>query len=178
MNTPSTDIQIKDLMTQNVITVTQDTPVIEVARLLVTHRISSIPVLDSNQHLVGMISISDVYMKEDSIHPTQRTLLSLFNAPVIPSLLLEVYARRGSKILAEDIMQPTVIWISESDSLVDAIQRMRKHKVNSLPVLRAPADGASRLAGIVTRSDIIGHLIGKPEVLSRMDINISRLSNV
>jgi len=178
MQTINPDIQVKDLMTQNVITVSQNTPAIEVARLLITHRIGSVPVLDSNEHIVGMISISDLYLKEESIPPTQYTFLSLFHAPVLPDLLSEVYASRGSKTVAADIMRRNVVWILKSDSLGDAIQRMLQYKINGLPVLTAPPERGGRLTGIVTRSDIIGYLISKPEVPSSLDMNLSRLSSV
>ena len=178
MKTINPDIQIKDLMTRNVITVSQNTPAIEVARLLITHRIGSVPVLDSNEHLAGMIWKSDLYLKEEKISPTQHTFLSLFNAPVIPSLLSDVYAGRGSKILAADIMSHNAVWILESDSLDDAVQKMVQYKINSLPVLTAKPEIGGRLTGIVTRSDIIRHLISKPEVLSKLDLNLSRLSIV
>ena len=178
MKTTTTEIQVKDLMTRNVITVSQNTPVLEVARLLTTHRISSVPVLDSDEHLIGMISISDLYLKEEPVPPTQHTFLSLFNAPVFPSLLSEVYARRGSKIMAADIMRRNVVWITESDGLGDVIQRMLQHKVTCLPVLRTQPDSDGRLTGIVTRSDIIGYFISKSDVLSNLDMNLSSLSSV
>lgn len=176
MTTINLDIRVKDLMTRNVITVNQNTPATEVARVLITHRIGSVPILDSNEDLIGMISMGDLYLIEETIHPTRHTFLSLFNTPVIPSLLSEVYADRGSKTLAADIMRRNVVWISESDSLGDAIQRMLQHKINSLPVLTRSPERGGRLTGIVTRSDIIGYLINKPDVLPNLDMEFSRLS--
>lgn len=178
MKTINPDIQVKDLMTREVITVNQNTPAIEVARILITHRIDSVPVLDLNEHLVGMISISDLYMKEETIQPTQHTFLSLFNTPVTPSLLSEVYTRRGSKAAAVDIMRRNVVWISDSDSLGDAIQKMLQHQVNSLPVFTNSPEKGGRLTGILTRFDIIGHLISKPEIHSNLDMNLSSLSSI
>lgn len=178
MKTINPDSKVKDLMTRNVITVSQETPVLEVAKLLITHRIGSVPVLDSNEHLVGMISISDLYLKEEPLSPTQYTFLSLFNAPIFPPLLSEVYTRRGSNIKAADIMRRNMVWITESENLGDAIHRMLKYKVNCLPVLNAPLERGGRLTGIMTRSDIIGHLISRTEVLSNLDMNLSSLSSV
>ena len=178
MNTPTTDIQVKDLMTRNVITIRQDAPAIEVARLLITHRIGGVPVLDSNEHLIGMITISDLYLKEESIAHTRYTFQSLFNMPVFPSILSELYASRLSKVCAANIMRRNVVWISESDSLDEAIRRIHQHKVNRLPVRDATQERDNRLTGIVTRSDIIRHLISRPDVLSNLDMNLRSFSSV
>lgn len=51
--------KVSEAMTRNVVTVTEDTPIAEVARLMEHHRINRIPVL-SNGGLVGMVSRSDL----------------------------------------------------------------------------------------------------------------------
>ena len=178
MNAPTTDIQVKDLMTRNLISVRKETPVIEVARLLITQRIGSVPVLDSNERLIGMISKNDLYLKEECIYPTRRTYLLLFHAPVLPFLLSEVYVSRGSKIVAADIMNQITAWVTESAQLDNAIKRMLEYKVNSLPVLTAPPERGGRLVGILARSDIIGYLISEPQVLSGLNLNLSKINSI
>ena len=46
----------KDMMTTNVISVTADTTVPEIAQLLLEHRISGVPVLDGGGMLIGLVS--------------------------------------------------------------------------------------------------------------------------
>ena len=54
------DLTIGEIKTCEVVTVTPDTPIIDVARLLLEHRIGGVPVLDGDQ-VVGVISESDLF---------------------------------------------------------------------------------------------------------------------
>jgi len=49
----------KDVMTKEVVTVTEDTPVEEISRLLLTHRIKRVPVI-RGEKIVGIISRLDI----------------------------------------------------------------------------------------------------------------------
>ena len=49
----------KELMTSEVITVTEDTPVSEAARLMTEKHISGLPVLNPRQELVGIVCESE-----------------------------------------------------------------------------------------------------------------------
>jgi len=53
-------IKIKDLMSTNVITCTEDTPIEEAARMMVDNHISGLPVMRGDT-LVGMITESDLF---------------------------------------------------------------------------------------------------------------------
>jgi CBS domain-containing protein len=46
----------RDVMTMAVVSVTADTPVSEVARVLFDHGVSAVPVLDANGAPIGMVS--------------------------------------------------------------------------------------------------------------------------
>lgn len=53
-------IKVEDLMTRDVITVTEDCPLEEAARIMVDHHISGLPVMRGDT-LVGMITESDLF---------------------------------------------------------------------------------------------------------------------
>lgn len=54
------DLPIHDVMTREVLTVTPDTPILEVARLLLENRIGGVPVMADGQ-VVGVITESDLF---------------------------------------------------------------------------------------------------------------------
>jgi CBS domain-containing protein len=54
------DLPIREIMTRTVVTVTPDTPILVVARLLLEHRIGGVPVLEDGQ-VIGMITESDLF---------------------------------------------------------------------------------------------------------------------
>ena len=56
----ATPIRVRDIMSRYVVSVTEDTPVIEVARILAERRFSGLPVLDAAGGVVGMVSDFDL----------------------------------------------------------------------------------------------------------------------
>jgi len=54
------DLPIHDLMTRDVVTVMPDTPIRDVARQLLDHRIGGVPVMEHGR-IVGMITESDLF---------------------------------------------------------------------------------------------------------------------
>jgi len=59
-------VKVGEIMTPNVISVAEDAPVREVARILDRHRVSGLPVTDSHGHMVGVISEFDLIAKADA----------------------------------------------------------------------------------------------------------------
>ena len=60
MNYLLSKLQIKDVMKTNVLTVTEDTPIEEVARIMADNKIGSMPVLRDGR-MVGMITETDLF---------------------------------------------------------------------------------------------------------------------
>jgi acetoin utilization protein AcuB len=54
-------LTVAKLMSTKVITVGEDTPLEEAARLMVTHRIGGMPVVDANLVVVGVITETDIF---------------------------------------------------------------------------------------------------------------------
>jgi CBS-domain-containing membrane protein len=59
-------VKVGEIMTPNVISVAEDAPVREVARILDRHRISGLPVCDGSGHMVGVISEFDLIAKPEA----------------------------------------------------------------------------------------------------------------
>jgi acetoin utilization protein AcuB len=54
-------LQVKQIMTRDVITTTPDTPVEAAAQLMVTHKIGGLPVVDGHNSVVGVITETDIF---------------------------------------------------------------------------------------------------------------------
>jgi CBS-domain-containing membrane protein len=52
--------KVKDIYTSNALTVRQDTPLEEVATLMAEKKVHTLPVLDENGQLIGVIGTSDI----------------------------------------------------------------------------------------------------------------------
>ena len=72
-------IKARDIMTQEVISVTPDTTVIELAEILSSKNIGGAPVLDSIGNLLGIVTESDLIDQQKKVHlPTYITILDSF----------------------------------------------------------------------------------------------------
>ncbi len=58
-------IPVKDVMTRNVITFREDTPIDEVATTLASKHITGAPVIGADGHVSGIVSEVDVFSKSD-----------------------------------------------------------------------------------------------------------------
>jgi CBS domain-containing protein len=67
----------KDVMTENVISVSEDSPIHEVVGLLLKYRISAVPVVDSARKVVGIISEGDLLRPEGASRAATRRPLWL-----------------------------------------------------------------------------------------------------
>jgi acetoin utilization protein AcuB len=56
-----TKIQIKEIMTKDVVTTAPDTPLEDAARLMVTRKIGGLPVVDEHDGVVGIITETDIF---------------------------------------------------------------------------------------------------------------------
>ena len=59
-------MKVREIMTSNVISVREDTPVREVAHILDQKRISGVPVCDGDGHMVGLVSEYDLIAKPEA----------------------------------------------------------------------------------------------------------------
>jgi CBS-domain-containing membrane protein len=161
---------VRDVMTTSVLDVRPATPLKEVARLLVEHRISGLPVVDDAGAVVGVISEADLLAKEqDPGTLAHRPLARIFG---------ESDEQRHQRAKAEartagDAMTAPAITIDASRSIHQAAGVMIERRVNRLPVV---ADG--RLVGIVTRADLVRAFIRSDEQLAetiRADVLLGAL---
>jgi CBS-domain-containing membrane protein len=59
-------MKVSEIMTPNVLSVTDDAPVRDVARMLDRHRISGVPVCDGEGHMVGLVTEFDLIAKPEA----------------------------------------------------------------------------------------------------------------
>lgn len=60
-------MQIKDIMTTDVVSVPADSSIEDAARLMVSHGVSGLPVMDNDSHLVGLVTEYDLISKQGNV---------------------------------------------------------------------------------------------------------------
>jgi CBS domain-containing protein len=69
-------MRARDIMTTDVLTVGRDTPVRQIAALLLERRISGVPVVDANCRVVGMVSEADLMHRAENRHCAIKVALA------------------------------------------------------------------------------------------------------
>jgi CBS domain-containing protein len=133
------DLLVKDWMTGKVITVDFHTSLPDAHKLMRSHKIRRLPVLDGDT-VVGIVTRSDI--REAS--PSDATSLSVWELHYLLS-----------KLTMGDIMTPKPVVILPTATIRDAARLMYSHKIGGLPVV----DTDGQLQGIITESDIFRILI-------------------
>ena len=140
-------MQSADVMTTTVVTVQPKTGVREIARLLVSHRISAVPVVDVDQKVLGIVSEGDL-MRRAEIDTGGRPsgwLETIFPTHGEAKEYIKTHGRK-----AGDVMSRHVISVTEDTPLHEIVDLFEKHHIKRVPVVR---DG--RLVGIVSRADLL-----------------------
>lgn len=138
-------MNVKDVMTSDVVTVRPETSLKDVAAILTERRISGVPVVDEGGKVVGVVSEGDILFKERG--PSERTgVLGWFADPSGVEEKLKLAART-----AAEAMTAPATTIAPWRLVSSAAAAMLDEGVNRLPVV----DEEGRLMGIVTRADLV-----------------------
>lgn len=148
-------MKAKHVMVSPVITATASMTVHEVAKILVLNRISALPVVGKDGHVIGIISEGDLIRREEIGTQRQRSWwLSLFTSSV---QLAEEYAREHARKV-EDLMTHEVISVSPETALSEIARLLERHHIKRVPVL-----DQGKLVGIVTRGNLVQAIATAPQ---------------
>jgi CBS domain-containing protein len=166
-----------DVMSERVFKVPPETPVADIAQLLVERQISAVPVVDADDRVVGII--------------TERDLMRRVEIGTVPQPAGEAagFAERTSRAAAyvkshgttaAEIMTPKVLTVTRETPLIEVADLMEKWRIKRVPVVEA-----GRLVGIVSRLDLVRALciqnpgasrspLGDDEIAAKLQAEIDR----
>jgi CBS domain-containing protein len=147
----------RDLMNPDVVKVAPDTPLREVAKTLISHGISAVPVVDDAGTLVGIVSEGDLVgrRKTERESRSEWWLMRLAEGEPLNDEFLEHL--QSPLAVAREVMSTPVITVGEETRMDEIASLMAAHKVKRVPVLR---DG--HIVGIVRRADLLRVIGGGP----------------
>lgn len=150
-------MRAKDVMTTNVITVLEDTPIDDIVRTLLKWRISGVPVVNENDELVGIVSEGDLIRRSgaEEFGDGSWWLAGLLAAePQEPA-----YTKTAGQF-AKDVMTASVVTVSEDDRLSRIAEMLEQHGIKRVPVVNK-----GKLVGLVSRANLLHGLAADPEPL-------------
>jgi CBS domain-containing protein len=126
-----TKIAIADYMSKHLVTLTEETNVLEAIKRLLDHKVTSAPVLDKQGHLVGMFSEKD---------GMKVALESTYNQSM------------SGKV--GEFMSTDIVTVEANASIVDLAEKFEDSSVRSYPVYEN-----NQLVGLVSRTDVLRALV-------------------
>ncbi len=145
---------IKDIMTKEIITVSEDDTVEKCAKLLATHDLSGLPVVDDEGYVKGVITEGDLIKHNSKVQvPVFLEILGgIFYLDNPNKFYDDVKKSMGHFV--KTVMTEDVTSVNPGEKVEDAAALLVRKKIKRLPVL----DDEGKLVGIVSRKDIMHHL--------------------
>lgn len=139
-------IKAKDIMTKEVISVDKKTPLKEISTIMEENFISGVPVVQSDNSVIGVISEKDFLFH-----------LGIDKNSSFMSVISQCLSNKGCLILpiqnkkAGDIMTSPPVTVKEHTSVAEIMGVFTEKKINRVPVLNEDGE----LVGIVSRGDVM-----------------------
>lgn len=138
--------KVKDFITRDLTSVTEDTPLKEVAELLSLRELIGIPVVNQENEVTGWISETDIIA---SIFPEK---VKIENPDVIYFMNLSQVVKKLTQVgqtMVRDYMIRNVYRVEEDTPASDVVELMLHKDFKRVPVVRN-----KRLVGVVDRSSL------------------------
>ena len=142
-------MKARDIMVMNVITVSPEASVRQVANILFKNRISALPVVDEHGELIGIISEGDLARRAELETDYRRSWwLEIFARKSKENLAIEYVKSHARRV--KDVMTRRVITARPATSLRDIAALLEKNRIKRVPIV---ANG--KVVGIVSRANLI-----------------------
>jgi CBS domain-containing protein len=146
-----------EIMDSDVPSVAPDNDARAAIELLAKQELSAIPVVDEDRRVIGIVSESDLVLSEEEADLHLPHFLNLMGGVVFVGSM-KGFEERLNKAFATkvaDLMTADPITVRTATSVDDIARRIAEKHHNHLPVV----DGDGRLAGMVTRADVLAALV-------------------
>lgn len=140
------------IMTSPVISITPLTTIDDAAKLMLSHRISGLPVVEEDGRLVGVVTEGDFLRRAEL--GTQKKRSRFLEFLMSPGQQAADYVQANARRVRE-VMTGNVETVGPDASLEKIVDIMSRKRVKRVPVV----DALDHLVGVVSRSDIMKALV-------------------
>jgi CBS domain-containing protein len=154
---PKSHVPLKDVISRDVVSVNPQDTLREAVSIMVENRVSALPVVDSRDHCVGVLSVTDLLgmtrdlsdelnaLSESGGLDHERLVQQLEHAEVLTDQV-------------QDWMTSNVVSVQVDSTLQQAARLMLKNRVHRLVVL----DDQKSVAGVVSTMDLLAAYADEP----------------
>ncbi|MFI7296412.1 CBS domain-containing protein [Streptomyces sp. NPDC050121] len=141
-------LRVRDVMQVPAVSVPGDMPFLDVAHTLAREQVGAVPVVDAGDHVIGVVSESDLLAKAAVMAEPRR------HGPVGRLRQHRLYEKSHGDTAATLMTFPPVT-VHPAQRVADAAWTAAHARLKRLPV----TDYQGRLVGVVSRRDLLGALI-------------------
>ena len=147
---------VGDIMQRDPQTVSPDTDVEAVIRVLREHELPGVPVVNEGGRCVGIITEADLVLPDDDGDLHLPHYVNIFGGTIFlePLQRFEERLRKAFASTAEDLMTEDPDTVTPDTTVDEAARIIHETGHNRMPVVEH-----GRLVGVVTRLDILGALV-------------------
>jgi CBS domain-containing protein len=149
---------VADIMDADPVTVSPETTVEEVVRVLKTHELPGVPVVNEGGRCVGIVTEADLVLADEEGDLHIPHYIELMGGVVFlePLRRFEERLRKAVASTAQDMMTEDPVTVDAGASVREAARIIADKSHNRLPVVEH-----GRLVGVVTRVDVLQALAGE-----------------
>ena len=136
---------VKDIMNTSVKSATAETLIKDIASIMCFNKISGVPVIDSEDKLIGVLSEKDILR---NMFPDVKTVMEQGGTPDFEAIELDYKDILHKKV--GDIMTQTVASVTPEMPLLKAASLMCSKQIRRIPV----TDASNKLVGIISIGDV------------------------
>ncbi|MER8781222.1 CBS domain-containing protein [Mesorhizobium sp. M1006] len=140
-------MQAAAIMSKPVVGIDPSASIAEAAGLMLSKKVSGLPVIRSDGRLVGIVSEGD-FLRRGELG-TERKRSHWLELLISPGKAADEYAHANGQRI-EQVMSQDVVKASPTAPLAEVVELMTRHQVKRIPVV-----DAGKVVGIITRSDIL-----------------------
>jgi CBS domain-containing protein len=147
-------LRVSDVLSKDVVVIGADDTLQKALELMAENRLNALPVLDSQEHCVGILSASDLVELTRDLNEELRDL-GRVNEVSYHWLLENLEEHDMTRRTVGEFMTRNVTTVTAQNTLAEAARQMLQHRVHRLPVV----DDNGRLRGILSGMDILAAFV-------------------
>lgn len=138
-------LHVHDIMSREVNFIQSDAQLLEAIEMLLDKIFRALPVVDTEQHVIGIVTEGDLLRKLDTLATSAQQHLT---RPEITAILTRL--QRIDQAV-DTVMTPNPITITSDTFVTEALNLMIENDIKRLPVV----DTENKLVGMVSRVDVL-----------------------
>jgi CBS domain-containing protein len=144
-------LTVRDIMHRNIFYTTPEATLKDVANIFYRHKVSGVPVVDSDEKVIGIIS--EKHLIKAALPDYESLIENMSFTPDVEPF--DELLKREDEIKVAEIMTRKVVTTTEDTPIVEVAAMMMFRNIRRVPVI----NDEGHLLGMVLRSDIVSKVI-------------------